>query len=237
MGRSSRFKLGIKTLDEALSSAQEYVVLLYGPVGSGKSLVVKKMAEQVLRAGEDVIYAAYEEDPRKIKRWFSSRNLFSERLKLINFFSDSVKDPEIIQGSDLLSDIRSLVEESTGLVIVDSLNELTLRYDINQLVQLVKGVSSMIYGTRAMTLFTYNTVAHEVDVTLELIKFLFDGIIEISVEPVPNAVIRSLRIERFKGVRVDHGWNFFTINEEGELEGVDASSILSLIRNFQAQQM
>jgi len=43
-----KISLGVKVLDEVFSSAEEYVVLLYGPVGSGKSLIVKKLAEQVI---------------------------------------------------------------------------------------------------------------------------------------------------------------------------------------------
>ncbi|MCG2911337.1 MAG: RAD55 family ATPase [Sulfolobales archaeon] len=236
----SNFKisLGVKFLDEVLSSAEDYVVLLYGPVGSGKSLIVKKLAEQVINSGKEVVYSAFEEDPRKVKRWFAQKDTSTlSRLKIVNYFSDGVKDPDIIQGSDVISDLRSMVTDSTGLIIVDSMNELTLRYDVNQLVQLIKGVSSIIYGKGALALFTYNSVSQEIDVSLELVKFLFDGLIQLNVEPIPNTVIRSLRIERFKGVRVDSGWYFFAINEKGDLEGVDASSIVSLIRSLQSQQM
>ncbi|MCQ4335909.1 MAG: AAA family ATPase, partial [Sulfolobales archaeon] len=106
----SNFKisLGVKVLDEVLSSAEEYVVLLYGPVGSGKSLIVKKLAEQVINSGKEVVYSAFEEDPRKVKRWFAQKDTSTlNRLKIVNYFSDGVKDPDIIQGSDVISDLRS----------------------------------------------------------------------------------------------------------------------------------
>jgi len=112
------------------------------------------------------------------------------RLRIVNYFSDGVKDLDIIQGSDVISDLRSLVTDRTGLIIIDSMNELTLRYDVNQLVQFIKGVSSIIYGKGALALFTYNSVSQEIDVSLELVKFLFDGLIQLNVEPIPNTVIR-----------------------------------------------
>jgi RecA-superfamily ATPases implicated in signal transduction len=103
----SNFKisLGVKVLDEVFSSAEEYVVLLYGPVGSGKSLIVKRLAEQVIKSGKEVVYSAFEEDPRKVKRWFAQKDTSTlNRLKIVNYFSDGVKDPDI--NSRLRRDLR-----------------------------------------------------------------------------------------------------------------------------------
>ena len=227
--------VGIKLFDETIMKLEGYTILVYGPLGSGKSLIVRRLSEEARKSGREVVYLALEEDPRRVRETFRSRGI--EGVKVVNYYVDSIKDPEIVQGYEILSDLRSLVTSRSPLVVLDSLNELTLKYDVNQIVQVLKGLSALMYDYRGLAITTYNTVSEELDMSLELVKYLFDGIIELNVEPVPNAVIRSFRVERLKGVRIDSGWNFFTINERGDFESVDASSILSLIRNLQGGQV
>ncbi len=224
--------LGLKVFDDLLN-LREYTVLVYGPLGSGKSLLVRRLSEEARRQGRDVIYLALEEDPRRVKESFKKRGV--EGVKIVNYYVDSIKDPEIVQGYEMLSDLRTLLSSRFPLIILDSLNEVTLKYDVNQIVQLIKGISALTFDYKGLTIVTYNSVADEVDVSLQLVKYLFDGVIALNVEPIPNAVIRSFRVERLKGVRVDSGWNFFAINDRGEFESVDASAIVSLMRNMQSQ--
>ncbi|BFH73893.1 RAD55 family ATPase [Sulfurisphaera javensis] len=216
-------KVGVKILDDIVDFPEGSTILMFGPIGSGKSKIVKSIAKNFLYKDMGVLYLATEEDPRKI---LSTLN--GDKLRVVNLFSDLIRDPRIIQGFNLITDLKNVMKD-VSLVILDSINEFAIQLDVNQLIQFIKTIIATVYSADALAIITYNSGNDDTDYVMSMVEYLFDGIIQLDVEE--DISVKSLRVLRMKNRKHDTNWHFFKIEEE--IIPVDASIIATNLKSIQ----
>ncbi len=73
--------LGIKNLDEFIPGVGESSLnLLYGPPGSGKSIIAMQFLAHGARKGENVIYISLDEPAYEVRRDFESLDIFTDEI-------------------------------------------------------------------------------------------------------------------------------------------------------------
>ena len=73
--------LGIKNLDEFIPGVGESSLnLLYGPPGSGKSIIAMQFLSQGARKGENTIYISLDEPAYEVRRDFESLDIFTDEI-------------------------------------------------------------------------------------------------------------------------------------------------------------
>jgi|BEDMetMinimDraft_2_1075160.scaffolds.fasta_scaffold09031_2 KaiC/GvpD/RAD55 family RecA-like ATPase len=213
-------KLGVKVIDDVIDIPEGSSILILGATGSGKSFLVKEIAKNFLYQGKAVIYFSYEENPIKVFNSFKENS----KLKVVNMFSSLVISDKVIAGKRIIEDLPGLIEKSS-LVVIDSLNELCIERDVTQIVKTVKDIIAISYQNSSMLIATYNTGSQETDKVIDMIKYLFDGIIELGIQPSYPVDVRGIRIARMRGRKYISGWRYFSYNERGEMEVVEPEKL------------
>ncbi|BAK54400.1 RadA paralog [Sulfurisphaera tokodaii str. 7] len=220
-------RVGVKILDEIVDFPEGSVSLVFGPIGSGKSKLMRTITKYFLSLDKGVLYLSVEEDPRRVLSYFSDINI--EKLKIVNLFSDIIRDPRIIQGFNITADLKNVMKD-VSLLILDSINEFALQLDVNQLILFIKTIIATVYASNAIALITYNSGNDDTDYVMSMVEYLFDGIIQLDVEE--DISIKSIRVLRMRNRKHDPNWHFFRI-EDGNIVPLDASIVATMLKNIQ----
>jgi KaiC/GvpD/RAD55 family RecA-like ATPase len=218
-------------------------IVLAGEGGSGKSVILIHLVEDILSVGEPVIYLTLDDDPLTVLRQLSAfkipvENYCSQQLlSIIDGFSYTMRQRRGRVHSCVIDEvspenpdntITTLIKaserfrlEERGLVVIDSLNEAMISLDPARFVSFVKSLRANIAKSRGITtIATLHTSTSELRNYLLIIEHLVDGVLETSSIPEDLAsqipvFVRQIRVLKMKGASHKQGWILYSIDSEG----------------------
>lgn len=217
------------------------LIVLAGEGGSGKSVILAHLVKDFLVAGEPVIYVALDDDPQTVLnqlRAFSVevRALCEKKaLLLVDGFSYLAKarkqqycvEEEVVpeDPDTVVSALSKVVEkysiQGSGLMVVDSLNEVMVLLDPTRFIKFIKTLRASFSKARGiLTIATLHTSTESFKEYLLTVEHLVDGILETASIPGELArqipmFVKQITVRKMKGVESRPGWVLYGIDSEG----------------------
>ncbi len=249
-------KLGIPPLDMALPEGilRSSTVIISGPAGTGKSVILTHISHSFLSRGEGVIYVTFDDSPDALLELFKSFGWdpaeFVDRglLNIVDGFSfrlgplkktikGVVREVKPEEPDKILYTINELLEDrklnGRGCVIIDSLNELMFKLDVTQVLEFVKSVRAIISkGRRVAAFLTLHTTTDALAELRAHLEYLVDGLIETRIEPSLQEMgipLKQLMVKKMRGVPTNPLWIPYVIVSDG-IKLVDQSKLAALVK-------
>ncbi|MEM1694955.1 MAG: RAD55 family ATPase [Ignisphaera sp.] len=216
---------GIKVLDTLLPNGipRNSFIIIAGPGGTGKSFLVVNIAKQFLLRNEPAIYITFDEDPLTVASIVSSigvdvyKYLGSRLFMIIDGYSFRIKDREgkmhiaVVEEVDpqnteqVFYTVIQIVDRTNikgkGLIIIDSLNEFLSYYEHHRVAEFIKNFRANIAKYRGiLTLAILHTSTDKAKQLLTLVEHIADGIILVDKVFKDSTIVKSVMIQRMKGV-------------------------------------
>ncbi len=211
-----------------------YLILIRGDLGMGKTLIVKRIAREIL-SKYPVLYITFDDDPNSIKSELSE---YASKLFIVDGFNlgeaTSRVIPNVVGNITELDPrqlinvmISSLPQTKARGVIIDSVNDMLMNIDPRSLLFLLKETKMITRRYNAVGVIVAHTTTEDLSSMIDNMEYVFDGIIEIELDPnlaqlgIP---VRRLRVKRLKGTAHSIDWFYFTISR-GDIVPVNIDDI------------
>ncbi len=252
---SKTFSTGIDPLSIALPSGIPYgsLTLLLGPGGVGKSVMLANLSWNFLREPKNaVVYVTFDDSPDALLAlynyfgWDVSRYVSEGRFKIIDCFSfrlgpfkkavsGVVRELEVKDLNSLVyavSDASSPTRGST-MVLIDSLNELILKFEVSQFLDFIKSFRAVVgKGLGNIVIATIHTTTETFQEIVNYLEYLVDGVIEARINPslmeygVP---VKELLVRKMRGVPTNPVWVPYVISDKG-VAAVDPQKLAAVLQ-------
>lgn len=249
------FMPGIEPLNAALPVGIPYssLSLILGPGGVGKSVMMVNLSWNFLRSGDGaVVHVTFDDSPDALLSlyeffgWDVSKYVREGRFKIVDCFSfrlgpfkkpvdGVVRELEVKDLSSLVyavSDAASSAKGST-LVLIDSLNELVLKFEVSQFIDFIKTLRAVVgKGLGNMILATMHTTTDTFQEVVNYIEYLVDGIIETRLNPTLleyGIPVKELMVRKMRGVPTNPIWIPYVISDSG-ISAVDMQKLTKLLQ-------
>ncbi len=175
-------------------------LLLYGPVGSGKTSFCTNLSKQFIENKLPIIWICLDESPNNIREKMQYFNIDYKSaedknlLKYIDVYSEQVTgkaihDPAVISCSSILNlneinmSLRRILDEfkGQGLVIFDSLSTLLLYINSSVCEEFLKVHVNRITSNKYTGIFILQENVHESKIE-ETFKMMMDGVLEFGLD-------------------------------------------------------
>jgi len=254
-----RVRIGIDPLDFALPEGvpRSSTIVIAGDAGTGKSVLLTHISKNFMDRGEKVVYLTLDDSPQAILEMYSSfgwdveKYLNNNLLLIIDAFTFRLRGFKITLKSrgvvrevkpDDLSKLLYVINEvinynnmrNSGLLIIDSLNELMFRFDLTQVLDFVRSVRAVISkGKGVVSLITLHTSTDSLRELAAHLEYLVDGLIVTRIEPGLQELgipVKQLMVRKMRGVPTNPLWIPYVIVSDG-VRGVDPNKLASLVRS------
>ena len=224
------------------------LILLYGPIGSGKSVYCRQFFLDGIAAGDYCVYVSSNLTENQYQSTFSTvqDSDLSKSAKFINplRFSASKFEDKLAQTlSSIVQTIDVVRKTSNGTgkrgsrgirVVVDSLTHLFVLFGEAAIIKFVTELSLILHDAELMAIFTLTTddMASSLSKNMmNLLSSIFDGVLEMKIIEGDNneSLKRSIRLLSIKGVHHDPSWTNFEILDNGRIVFSDPSSLSSFV--------
>jgi archaellum biogenesis ATPase FlaH len=211
------------------------LLLLYGPIGSGKSIYCRQFFLEGIAKGDYCIYLSSNLTERQYRNMFTtiSESDLSHNSKFVNPLRyDSIGFEEkltqtLIGIRNIIRELReseNFAERNRSIrMVVDSLTHMLTLFGENAIIKFITELSLILDDAEAMSIFTLtvDTTSSSETSSRHLINTLssvFDAILEMKMSEVDNDIIkRSIRLLSIKGVHHNPSWINFDILEDGSI--------------------
>jgi KaiC/GvpD/RAD55 family RecA-like ATPase len=188
-------------------------ILISGPPGCGKSVIVRQMVVETLSEGKRCIYIAPEAEIVEIKE---KRKICE--IDIIEFMKMDMLSFIPISEQSRLTDIGIRISEASAkmnptLIVLDSLTQASMGIEHDTILKAVELLCRKVNSMKSDILFTWISTSITEDLTLRL-ETLVDGVLEFKVER-EDEVLRALRVYKMEGSNHDTRWHHFTIDGLG----------------------
>ncbi|HET7148266.1 MAG TPA: ATPase domain-containing protein [Candidatus Nitrosopolaris sp.] len=221
------------------------LLLLIGPVGSGKTMYCRQFFIDGLDKGDHCIYFSSTLSENQYKNLFASRIDLHENSVFIN--------PYLIEGQEseklgiALGKINAFIDKMminrkittncvntsnavstnndthrTIVLIIDSLTHLFAIFGEGPVINFVTQLYFLLKKIEGKAIFTLTTPSPNEYVTLSSI---LDGVLEMKLQG-DNVLTRNIRMLSIKGLHNNPSWIDFTISNDGSLIFADRSASL-----------
>ncbi len=252
---SKTFLTGIDPLSIALPSGIPYgsLTLLLGPGGVGKSVMLANLSWNFLKESRNaVVYVTFDDSPDALLAlynyfgWDVSKYVGEGRFKIIDCFSfrlgpfkkavsGVVRELEVKDLNSLVyavSDASSPTRGST-MVLVDSLNELILKFEVSQFLDFIKSFRAVVgKGLGNIVIATIHTTTETFQEIVNYLEYLVDGVVEARINPslmeygVP---VKELLVRKMRGVPTNPVWIPYVISDKG-IAAVDPQKLAEVLQ-------
>lgn len=249
------FMPGIEPLNVALPVGIPYssLSLILGPGGVGKSVMMANLSWNFLKSeGNTVVHVTFDDSPDALLSlygffgWDVSKYVREGRFKIVDCFSfrlgsfrkpvdGVVRELEVKELSSLVYAISDAVSSArgSGLILIDSLNELVLKFEVSQFVDFIKtlraivgkGLGNIILATMHITTDTFQEVVN-------YIEYLVDGIVETRINPTLleyGIPVKELMVRKMRGVPTNPIWIPYVISDSG-ISAVDMQKLAKILQ-------
>ncbi len=202
---------------------EHYVLMLLGPLGTGKSEFCLSLANHYLRNGKKVVYITTDITPKEIYSKLESYGL-DEELEEIYFFDGSIWNIKerarwLSENKVKLIDISSAnpnvmfekvekglsVLEGDVKIFFDSLSSFLFRNDMRLGMKIFSRIAEKCRKDYGFLLFTLHQDLHPPSILREA-ESLADGEIKLRFVETPEGVKRQMKIEFLRGFSFEPGW-------------------------------
>ncbi|MEO3993582.1 MAG: RAD55 family ATPase [Desulfurococcaceae archaeon TW002] len=252
---SKTFLTGISPLNIALPAGIPYgsLILLLGPGGVGKSVMLANLSWNFLKDSRNaVVHVTFDDSPDALLAlyayfgWDISRYVAEGRFKIVDCFSfrlgpfkktvsGVVRELEVKDLSSLVyavSDASSSTRGST-MVLIDSLNELILKFEVSQFLDFIKSLRAVIgKGLGNIIIATIHTTTETFQEVVNYLEYLVDGVIETRFNPslleygIP---LKELLVRKMRGVPTNPVWIPYVISNDG-IAAVDPQKLAMVLQ-------
>ncbi len=193
---------GIQELNELYGEIPEnYVLLVEGPPGAGKTSLVLHLVEDNARRGMKIFYISFNESPEKLLKLAESIGINVK--KYIDEGNIVIDFPVMLSSEDLIEyisgDISQKVLEGYNIIVIDS---------VTPLMKLLQSygekrawLHTVLYriATSGKTLFVLVAdIIQKDDPDIMLLEYLSDVVVHLSTEDYESArLIKSMTIKKF----------------------------------------
>ncbi|MEM4487177.1 MAG: ATPase domain-containing protein, partial [Desulfurococcaceae archaeon] len=217
------------------------LVVLTGEGGSGKSVILAHIVKDAILNNETVVYVALDDDPQTVVNQLSSFGLNAVELcskkQLIildsySYLSRTKRPHQCVEEEispdnpdGIITSLNKVVEKykinESGLIALDSLNEVMILLDPTRFVLFIKSLRANFAKARSiLTIATLHTSTEGFKEYLLTIEHLVDGILETASLPGEIAqqvpiFIRQISVRKIKGSQGRQGWILYGIDSEG----------------------
>jgi len=256
-GMSETVRTGITPIDIGAPEGilRNSFILISGDAGSGKSVVTYYIAKRFIEMREPVIYVALDDDPFAITDSLKLLNIdlspaaegglirfidgFSWRLGPMRRIHELVaKEVRTDDPQNIIKALTDLISEMNvsgrGVLIIDSINELTFTLDIRGAVNFVKTVRALTSKARRILAFaTLHTTTSDTVELKRSLEYLVDGVIDIGIDPNLQQLgipVKQLIVKKMKGVPTTPVWIPYVITGDG-IKLVDQQKLAALLKS------
>jgi len=229
------------------------LIIFSGVPGIGKSVFIYNIVAEMLRRDEKVIYVLFDDDPSYLLSQLKVLDIDvndaveKDKLILVDIFTTPILDikPRIKLATSLntvdpvecLQVIHRIIKEKNvdgkGVMIIDSLNEIVLRYQPGIVLDFIKGVKRIVRAYNLTCVATLHTGIPGLEQVYAAMEYVSDGFVEFSFDPQLEDMgipLRRLRVKKLKGAAHSLQWIPYTILRGGKIAVVDVRSIVESIR-------
>jgi len=230
------------------------LVVFAGVPGVGKSVFIYNIVASLLKEGEKVVYTLFDEDPLNLASQLKLFNvnvdqfLEKETLILIDVFGASI--PELESGLKIAATLTSIdpmecfrtihrvIKEkgikNQGLLVIDSLNEVILRYQPGIILDFIRNIRRLVKAYGLVCIATLHTGIPGLEQIYATIEYVSDCYVEFSFDPQLEELgipLRRFRVKKLKGASHSLQWIPYTILRGGKISPVDLKSIVETVRS------
>jgi len=205
-------------------------LLLIGPTGVGKTIFCKHFFYNGLLMGEPCIYVTTNETPREIETSMKTFGLEIgqyEKKKMVRIVDgcswklgrESLSEYAVDSQQDYLTAISIKIKKARQnlnniRLIFDSVSELIALSNQDAVLNFLQVLTARIRIDKGKAIFTVASGAHD-DHFMNLLRLIFDGILEMKVDDSGKEIKRLLRIFSIKGIKHNTSWTPFKITDKG----------------------
>lgn len=246
-----RTLFGIPLLDSLVEKGfpLNSFIVISGPVGVGKSFVLKWIITARVLSGEKVVVVTLDNDPMDvIGHIVEHAREYVGNITVLNGFGEGAETPkdlevitlESLKPEVLLSRFEQLLRTSgVSLVTIDSLNEIILSLDPMTAISFVKALKRLTRKYNVLIITVLHTGIPGFEQMESLTYYLADGVVVMDYDPRFEEIglpLRRIRILKLRSTRHSINWVPFQITSKG-LEEVDVKAIMEKLRKTSLELM
>jgi KaiC/GvpD/RAD55 family RecA-like ATPase len=229
-------------------------IVLFGPPGTGKSVITSHIAKNLMEKGKKVVYMNMDDSPGEILelfrnfRWKIDEYVEKGLFYLLDGFSYRLgkykkKSPGVVREftpENLENLVYNTVDTMDdlkiegGLLIIDSLNELVSKLGVPQTIEYIKTIRALLSKLRNNLVIVVLHVTTDTLSQFELeMEYMVDGVIETRIEPNLQEMgipLKQLLIKKMRGVPTNPLWIPYVITSEG-VTPVDQQKLAALVKS------
>ena len=201
-----------------------------GPTGVGKTIFCKHFFYNGLIMGEPCIYITTNETPEEIEASMKTFGLDIEPFKERELFRivdgcswklerKSSSEYAVNGQHNYLTSISIQIKKARQnlkniRLIFDSVSELAALSNKEGVIKFLQVLTARIRSDEGKAIFVVASGAHD-DNFINLLRLLFDGILEMKIDDSGKEIKRLVRIFSLKGIRHKTSWATFKITDSG----------------------
>ncbi|MGQ9719273.1 MAG: RAD55 family ATPase [Nitrososphaerales archaeon] len=203
------------------------MILLIGPPGSGKTVFCKQFIYSGLLKGEPALIVLTDEPPSKLQDGMKNLGLditpFSDLIRVVDCYSwrtgTEPTSDYYVRDMGVVNEVSIAIDKARqGLrncrFVLDSVTNLTMNCGVDPMPRFLQVLSARISEIGGLGILVLDSGVHS-EKYENCLKSICDGIFEMSVETVRDALIRKFRIYSLKGVSHSTDWIQFRITNRG----------------------
>ncbi len=250
-----RVNFGIEPLDWGAPEGvlRSSAIMISGESGTGKSALVAHIAANFMLRGERCLYVALDDSPESFIEQLESfgwrgKELYQKGLLYIidgytyttgryvssPFSNRSVNVQKVDElANAIIASTEELKMSGSGILVIDSLNDLLYFHDITRVVMFIKSVRAFVSKSKkVLSLMVLHTDTESAAELARGVEHLFDGVIYTRINEDLRKLgipLKELLVKKLRGCPTNPFWIPYAVTSKGVMP-VDTEKLANLIK-------